>query len=181
LHRRFNGGCTNVQQLVSEIRELGYRGSARTLYRYLQPFRTNQKAPEPAPATPTIRNVAGWIMRDPENLADEEDQRLKAVLSRCPDLQATRRHVGEFAHMIRNLRGDLLPEWIDRVRGENVPALNSFATGLQRDQAAVTAGLTLPWSNGPTEGAVNRVKMIKRTMFGRANFDLLRKRILLRA
>jgi transposase len=166
---------------VSEIRELGYRGSARTLYRYLQPFRTNQKAPEPAPATPTIRNVAGWIMRDPENLADEEDQRLKAVLSRCPDLQATRRHVGEFAHMIRNLRGDLLPEWIDRVRGENVPALNSFATGLQRDQAAVTAGLTLPWSNGPTEGAVNRVKMIKRTMFGRANFDLLRKRILLRA
>jgi transposase len=97
-------------------------------------------------------------MRDPENLADEEDQRLKAVLSRCPELEATRCHVGAFAQMIRDLRGDLLHEWIDRVRGENVPARNSSATGLQRDQAAVTAGLTLPWSNGPTEGAVNGSK-----------------------
>jgi transposase len=86
--------------------------------------------------------------------------------------------IGAFAHMIRDLRGDLLPEWIDRV---GAPALDSFITGLRHDLAAVIAGLTLPHTNGPTEGAVNRIKTIKRSMYGRANFDILRKRILLPA
>jgi transposase len=179
LHRRWNNGCTNVSQLVNEIRDQGYRGSRRTVYRYLQPFRTTRTAPEPAPIPPTIRHVTGWIMRNPENLDDQDEQRLNAILARCPELEATRRHVGAFAHMIRDLRGDLLPEWMDRVRNDDLPALGSFVTGVQHDQAAVTAGLSLSWNNGPTEGAVNRIKMIKRSMFGRANFDILRKRILI--
>jgi transposase len=65
------------------------------------------------------------------------------------------------------------------VHTDGAPALRSFATGLDRDLDAVTAGLTLSHSSGPVEGAVNRIKMIKRQMFGRANFDLLRKRVLL--
>jgi transposase len=81
--------------------------------------------------------------------------------------------------MIRDLRGDLLLEWIDRVRDDALPALTSFTTGLRHDQTAVIAGLTLPYSNGAAEGAVNRIKVIKRSMYGRANFDILRKRILL--
>jgi transposase len=68
---------------------------------------------------------------------------------------------------------------MDRVRADDLPALHSFVTGLRHDLAAVTAGLTLPWSNGPTKGTVNRIKMLKRKMFGRAGFPLLRKRILL--
>jgi transposase len=56
--------------------------------------------------------------------------------------------------------------------------LHSFVAGLQRDLDAVTAGLMLSWSSGPVEGHVNRVKMIKRQMYGRANFDLLRRRVL---
>jgi len=80
--------------------------------------------------------------------------------------------------MIGDLGGDRLPGWMDGVRADNLPALHSFVTGLRHDLAAVTAGLTLPWSNGPTEGTVNKVKMIKRQMFGRAGFPLLRKRIL---
>lgn len=81
--------------------------------------------------------------------------------------------------MIRDLRGDRLPEWIEAVRSDNLPALHSFVAGLQRDEAAVTAGLTHSPSNGPTEGTVNRIKALKRAMFGQANLDLLRKRILL--
>jgi transposase len=77
--------------------------------------------------------------------------------------------------MIRDLRGDLLSGWMDRVGDDDLPALRSFVTGLRQDLAAVTAGLTLPWSNGPTEGAVNRVKMLKRQTFGRATFPLLLK------
>jgi transposase len=66
-----------------------------------------------------------------------------------------------------------------RVATDGAPALRSFAAGLERDLDAVTAGLTLPYNSGPVEGTVNRIKMIKRQMFGRANFDLLRKRVLL--
>jgi len=179
LHQRWNQGCTNVSLLAGELRERGYRGSVQTVYRYLRPFQIAGKPSDPAPRTPKIRRVVGWIMRDPDNLTDEDEQQLKAIMSRCPELEATRRHVGAFAHMIRDLSGDRLPDWMDRVRGDDLPALHSFVNGLRQDLAAVTAGLTLPWNNGPTEGAVNRAKMLKRQCFGRAKLDLLRKRILL--
>lgn len=174
LHQRWTEGNASVPQLVAEIRGQGYQGSARTVYRYLQPSQTERNPPPPRPAAPTIRAVTGWIMGNPDNLTDQDHQRLNTILARCPELQATRRHVGAFAHMIRDLRGDLLPEWIDRVHADNLPTLDSFITGLRHDLAAVIAGLTLPYNNGPTEGAVNRIKMIKRSMYGRANFDILR-------
>ena len=82
--------------------------------------------------------------------------------------------------MIRDLRGDRLDEWADRVLADDLPPLRSFVNGLRGDQAAVTAGLTLPWTNGPTEGTVTRIKSVKRAMFGRANPNLLRRRILRR-
>lgn len=160
LHQRWTSGHTNITQLVAEIREQGYRGSAQTVYRYLRPFRAGRTTPAatvtPAsPAPPKIRHVTGWIMRDPENLTDKECLRLKEILARCPELEATRRHVGGFACVIRNLGGNRLPDWMDRVREDNLPALHSFVSGLRQDLAAVTAGLTLPWSNRPTEGTVN--------------------------
>lgn len=183
LNQRWTSGHTNITQLATEIRERGYRGSAQTVYRYLRPFRAGRMTPAvtviPAsPAPPKIRHVTGWIMRDPENLSDKDCVRLKEILARCPELEATRRHVGGFACMIRNLSGDRLPDWMDRVREDNLPALHSFVNGLRQDLAAVTAGLSLPWSNGPTEGTVNKIKLLKRMMFGRAGFPLLRKRIL---
>ncbi|MFE3173104.1 transposase [Amycolatopsis sp. NPDC059090] len=179
LNQRFNAGCTDAATLATEIREQGYRGSQRTVYRYIQPFRTSRKVPDPAPVPPKTKHVSSWIMRNPENLKDEDEQRLDAILARCPELAATRCHVRGFATMIRDLRGDRLLEWIDHVRADDLPALRSFTTGLRQDLAAVIAGLTLPWNNGPTEGTVNKIKMLKRTMFGRAKLDLLRKRILL--
>ncbi|WP_275410836.1 transposase [Paractinoplanes rishiriensis] len=78
-------------------------------------------------------------------------------------------------------RGDGPPDWMLRVTADNLPALHSLVTGLRRDLDAVIAGLTLTWSSGPVEGAVNRIKTIKRSMYGRAGFDLLRRRILLSA
>ncbi|GGO26837.1 hypothetical protein GCM10011574_59710 [Microbispora bryophytorum] len=78
-----------------------------------------------------------------------------------------------------NRRGRDLEAWINAVLRNDLPDLHSFVTGLRRDQDAVTAGLTLPYSSGPVEGHVNRTKMLKRQMYGRANPDLLRKRLLL--
>jgi transposase len=81
--------------------------------------------------------------------------------------------------MMRDLRGEQLPDWMDRVLADNLPALHSLVTGLRRDQDAVTAGLSTPWSSGQVEGQVTRVKLLKRQGFGRANLDFLRKRVLL--
>lgn len=180
LHRRWTEGCTNASQLFTEIRAQGYCGSVRTVYRYLQTFRHDQTLPDPRPPSPVkVRHVVGWIMQDTNNLVPEDEQCLQTVLKHCPELAAARRHVGAFAHMIRDLRGDRLPEWIDRVHADNLPALHSFITGLYQDLDAVTAGLTLEHNNGRAEGTVNRIKAVKRAMFGRANLDLLKKRILL--
>ncbi len=81
--------------------------------------------------------------------------------------------------MLTRLQGERLPEWIAAVRADDLPSLHAFISGLERDLAAVTAGLTLPWSSGVVEGHVNRIKMIKRQMYGGAGFKLLRKRVLL--
>ncbi len=82
----------------------------------------------------------------------------------------------QFAALIRERNGAGLDGWL--VRAEAVPTLRAFASGLRRDEVAVRAGITLPWSNGPVEGAVNRLKLLKRAGYGRARFDLLRARVL---
>ena len=99
----------------------------------------------------------------------------------CPHLNALASHVTEFAKILTGRRGERLDAWITAVEADDQPQLRSFTTGLKRDHAAVLNGLTLPYSSGAVEGQVNRIKMLKRQMYGRAKFDLLRKRVLLTA
>lgn len=179
LHQRYNQGCTNATTLHTELHPLGWRGSLRTVQRYLRRLPALKKTPKPRPVVLKPRHVARWIMTDPANLDADAATRLEAVLARCPELNATARHVTGFADMMGGLHGDRLPAWIQAVEADALPALHSLARGFARDQAAVTAGLSLPWSSGPVEGQVNRVKHLKRSMFGRAKLDLLRRRILL--
>ena len=88
-------------------------------------------------------------------------------------------HLRAFAEMMTSRQGQHLPEWLAKVEADDQPQLHSFATGIRSDLQAVTNGLTLPYSSGAVEGNVNRIKMIKRQMYGRAGFALLRKRVLL--
>ncbi|WP_446746299.1 transposase [Sphaerimonospora cavernae] len=81
--------------------------------------------------------------------------------------------------MLTGRHGSRLDAWLDAADTDDLPHLQSFVRGIHRDYAAVLAGLTLTHSSGPVEGNVCRVKALKRQMFGRANLDLLRKRILL--
>ncbi len=178
LHRRWNEGCTDAARLFAEIRDAGYRGSALTVRRYLHPFRATLRAPDEPPTQLKVRDAVAWIMREPGKLKADEQVRLQALLDRCPELNALAGHVRAFAEMIRKLRGDRLQEWMEEVQADDLPALHSFVIGLRRDHDAVVAGLTLRWSSGPVEGHVNRLKMLKRQMFGRANLDLLRRRVL---
>ncbi|MEV8099489.1 transposase [Kitasatospora sp. NPDC085879] len=99
-------------------------------------------------------------------------------MARCPALARTVEHVRAFAELMNNRRGRKLKEWIATVQADQIPAVATFAAGLLQDLDAVVAGLSLRYSSGAVEGHNNDIKMIKRQMFGRANFDLPRKRIL---
>ncbi|CAL9623472.1 hypothetical protein SUDANB43_05869 [Streptomyces sp. enrichment culture] len=123
--------------------------------------------------------MTGWLTRHPATLTEEENLHRKAVLDRCPELASAAELTSSFAEMLTTLGGDRLPEWITEASNANLPGISTFAIGLNSDLDAVTAGLTTDWNSGPVEGAVNRIKMLKRQMFDRAGFELLRKRVLL--
>jgi transposase len=179
LHRRWNQGVTSATALFAEIRALGYRGGYGTLRGYVRPFRTVGAVPPTAPPIPKVRHVTNWILRRHDDLNPDEQVKLKQVRAQCPHLDALAGHVAAFGDMLTGRRGERLDAWIAAVEADDLPELHSYTTGLNRDHTAVLAGLTLPHSSGAVEGQVNRIKMIKRQMFGRANLDLLRKRVLL--
>jgi len=179
LHERWNQGCTDAVRLHAEIQAKGYRGSSRSVRRYLQPLRATLTAPVLPPPPPTVREVTRWITSHPAHLTDEETAKLSQVKTRSAHLSATAGHVTAFAEMMTGRHGERLPGWMAAVDLDDLPHLHSFTNGIRRDQPAVTNGLTLAHSSGAVEGNVCRVKALKRQMFGRANLDLLRKRILL--
>jgi transposase len=179
LHRRWNEGCTDAAALCQEIRKLGFVGTDQTVRRYLRPFRATITALPIASAPPKARHVARWIMTNPANLDPDDKAQLDAISQRSHAIRKVIGHVRRFASMMRTLSGTRdLPQWIREVEADDLPGLRPFTTSIQRDLAAVTAGLSLPYSSGPVEGHVNRIKTIKRQMYGRANFDLLRRRVL---
>jgi transposase len=184
LNDRLADGERNATRLLAEITGQGYTGGYNTLNRYLRPLRRLEAAAlaelPPRPPPPAVRKVTGWITGLPSNLDPDDAERMHAIRSRCPELDAAVRHVAGFARMIKDLSGEenALTKWIGAVDAD-LPALRSFTTGLRRDLTAVVAGLTLEYSSGAVEGTVNRVKQLKAAMYGRAKPDLLRKLILL--
>ena len=178
LDQRWAEGCHRSDKLLEEIRARGYRGSARTLRHCTAPLRKATTCPAPPPV-PAPKKVAAWILTPPGSLTAGDRAALARITGRCSELATTRAQVREFADMLCNRHGHKLPGWADRAEGSDVRELRSFAAGLRKDWDAVTAGLTLPYSSGTVEGHVNRIKMIKRQMYGRAKPDLLRKRVLL--
>jgi transposase len=179
LDQHADGNRGSFTRLFNEVRERGYDGSYSVVRDYLS-GRNPARAPLP-PAPPTVRDVTNWLTRHPDTLTEDEKPLLKAILDRCPELQAASALVRAFAVMITELSGENLPQWMAAARDVGLPGIASFARGLEQDLDAVTNGLTMNWSSGPVEGRVNHIKMIKRQMFGRAGLPLLRKRVLLTA
>jgi transposase len=165
--------------LHEEIRQRGYPGSYSTLRDYLQPFRELGAAPPAAPARPKARDITRWLLSQPGSLDEDEKLGLKAARDRCPHVDALAGHVTAFAEILTGRHGERLDDWIAAVEADDQPELHSFTTGIKRDYDAVKNGLTLQWSSGAVEGNVNRLKAIKRQMYGHAGFDLLRHRVIL--
>ncbi|MFJ1569919.1 ISL3 family transposase [Streptomyces erythrochromogenes] len=177
LERRFAEGCTSVTRLHSEL----VADNAPVTYQMVRSYiATLRGAPAGAPPRPpTVRQVTGWLTRHPTALSEDDRAGLKDVLARCPELDTAAGHVRDFGEILSDRLGATLPAWIDAVDASHLPGLSGFALHLLRDLGAVRAGLTLDWSSGSIEGAVNRIKKIKRQLYGRAGFELLRKMILL--
>jgi transposase len=178
LRQRWDEGCRSTERLYEELRNRGYQGSLRTLRRFTAQLRVDTAVPPPPPA-PAARKVASWILTPPGKLANGDRAALAQITARCEELTATRDLVREFADMLCHQHGEQLEAWAGRAETCPVSELRGFSKGLRKDWAAVTAGLTTPYSSGAVEGHVNRIKMIKRQMYGRAKPDLLRKRVLL--
>ena len=178
LRQRWDEGARSTNRLHQELRARGYRGSLRTLRRLTAQLRHDTATPAPPPA-PAARKVASWILTPPGKLTDADRAALAQITGRCEELTTTRDLVREFADMLRHRHGKRLEAWAAQAENSPVSELRSFSKGLRKDWAAVTTGLTVPYSSGAVEGHVNRIKMIKRQMYGRAKPDLLRKRVLL--
>jgi transposase len=189
LNRRWNQGITSAAALHAELAAQGWTGHLHTVERYLRQFRaadgrtSKGRAPTPAPAAlpvPETRQITRWLMTRPDRPGPGEQAQLAAITAACPHLAALAGHIRGFAEMMTRRQGLLaLEDWLTRVEADDQPQPHSFASGIRRDQQAVTAGLALPCSSAAPEGNVNKIKMIKRQMYGRAGFALLRKRVIL--
>jgi transposase len=133
----------------------------------------------PAPLENFSAQRATWLfVCQPEKLDEMQQAELTLIRQASPSAETAYGLAQAFMQMIREHTGQQLDTWLSEVEASHLPELESFAKGIQQDKAAVFAGLTLPWSNGPVEGHVNRLKLIKRSMYGRAKLPLLRARVL---
>jgi transposase len=134
------------------------------------------------PAPPKIRHVTAWLLRRPEDLDHTEQATLTDIQAACLQLDPLGDYITAFAKMMIHRTGaDTLDTWLAAIEADDIPELHTFARGIRQDYIAVRNGLTLPYNSGACEGTVNKIKTIKRQMYGRASFSLLRKRILLNA
>jgi transposase len=180
LCRRWNEGARDAAALHAELRQSGWAGSVQAVRRYLAPFRKTDAAAEPPPAVPKTRQITRLLLTRPDHLQPDEQAQLADIRAQCPHLDSLAGHVSAFAEMMANLTGSAaLDKWLAAVESDDQPELRSFATGIRNDKEAVINGLTLPYSSGRVEGTVNKIKTVKRQMYGRAGFPLLRKRVML--
>ena len=192
MQQRWQDGCRNGFQLWREIQAKGYPGGygsfarkIRSLREKMPPMRkTNTRAKRvksfqaASPHPPSPRQVTWWFARPPDKLDEEEGKNLHKLIEQSSDLQQVYNLVQEFLVLVHERKKEALSSWLERAKQTPIGELRYFAIGLENDLAAVEAALTYEWSNGPVEGNNNRLKMIKRQMYGRAGFDLLRLRVL---
>lgn len=183
---RIAEGRINASELHGELGSGGVRLSYATVRRYLTKrlgragktrTRVNAAKPKPTPPPSPKQLSFDWVRR-PEERTVEARSRLDTIRAASPELTIVLDLADEFTALIRKRSTGTLADWLSRAEVSPCPEVRHFAEGIRRDESAVDAAVTLPWSNGPVEGHVNRLKTIKRQMYGRAGFPLLKARVL---
>ncbi len=183
-------GQRTVRQLYRDIQAQGFTGSLSTVAAYLaaahqHPTRSAQSESSICPvsklpsSTLTPRRATWFLLSRPDQLTQAQQVLAQQIAHLNSEIEQATSLAQSFILMVRQRLVDVLDPWLDTTLNSTVRELQTFARGIQRDYQAVKAALVLPWSNGPVEGHVNRLKFFKRQMFGRAKFDLLRIRLLL--
>lgn len=177
LQDRWQDGCHNASQLYRELVERGYVGSRSTLAQAVQGWR------EPGMSKRQQRlrrrtSLRWLVLRPPEQLKTEEKALLEEVLAGNPEIALGHELVQRFREVIAKRDVGALDEWLAASRRSGLPSFVGLANGIEGDRSAVEVALSLPWSSGPVEGQITRVKLIKRQGYGRAKLDLLRCRVL---
>jgi transposase len=193
LLERWNAGCYTAMRLFREIRPRGYGGGYGVVAAYacrlrqaqgLPPGHRRPRQPLPAVAEPscqplTPRRATWLVLRREAKRTPAETQQLTQLHAQSAEVAEAIALAQDFVTLVRQRQPAQLDPWLQRATASAVDAVRRFATGLYEDYEAVKAGVTLPWSSGPVEGHINRLKMLKRQMFGRARLDLLSRRFLL--
>jgi hypothetical protein len=193
LLQRWNEGIRNSRQLWRELRAQGYQQSSGPVQRFIGPLRQptgkphkfKAEAAAPLYRPEEVRQRPLAALQAARLLTSKEDQRttwqqtyLTRLLAAEPSLKQTYHQVQTFCEMVRHFQGERLDQWLAEIQTCAVAELRACAQGLLKDYEAVKSGLALPWSNGPTEGHIHKLKLLKRQMYGRASFVLLRHRVL---
>lgn len=182
LQERWQQGCHTTSQLWQELQERGFSGSRMMVYRWVQlqgNGKTEALAPLPTPVVPKLapRPLAWLFLRNPEHLEEQD----KLIISRIRQTQQIDVAYGlaqRFVAMVKERNVKPLETWLRDCQKSGVSDLVTFAQGLEKEGSALDAAFTLPWSNGPVEGKINKLKYIKRSMYGRSGFPLLRQKVL---
>ena len=177
---RWKQGCKKGSVLYQEIKEKGYRGTDRQVYRFLQTLKQERvELPMLSLLSRISVREALWLIARPfDDLEADERADLSELCQTSTQLATLHRLVQSFGQIVRKREGYRLQDWKQQVAQSGLAEVQRFAKGLKRDETAVLAGLTLVYSNGQVEGQINKLKLIKRTMYGRATFPLLRQRVL---
>ena len=178
LRHRWEEGARNAALLFREIRGMGFQGKYSSVREVVQPWRSMAPPPlrsaGPRPLA-AVRQSAWLLARKEEERTAEQRAYVQAVREQWPQVAELERLAREFIRLFRERDPGNLGAWLEEAQRT---ALRGFARGLFSDLEAVRNAMLLPWSNGPTEGHINRLKTLKRQMYGRAGFDLLRARML---
>jgi transposase len=189
----WNAGIRQPKVLMSLLHQKGYTGSERTLTRYLSALREAQGLPptrvkpviglpqviDPQSPPLTARRAAYLILKRTENRDAEDLELLEKLVEQHPSLAMAVNLADEFLQLLRQQKAELFDDWLMKALSSSLKHFQTFAGGLFDDYSAVKASMMLDVSNGPVEGLNNRLKMVKRQMYGRAGLELLSKRFIL--
>jgi transposase len=163
-----------VRQYITSLRK--EVGPARRPRRYY-PLDSTERKRKPRRAI-SSRQATWLVLRRPQDLSSEDQQALEFVMQAHAQLGVACKLAQSFALMVREKKVSALEAWLQEASRSGIAELRTFAAGIKRDQVAVQAALTYSWSQGQVEGQVHRLKLLKRQSYGRAGFDLLRRRVL---
>jgi transposase len=188
----WNQGCRTGMRLYEEIQRQGYRGGRSTVLGYFTQLRKAQglaprartvqpgpPASDPTGQCLTPRQATWLVLRQTDRLTAEDQALLDRLHQAHPTFTQAIALAQSFIQLLRARQPERLDAWLQQATTSSLAVFRRLAKSFQRDSAAVKAGLTLPWSSGPVEGHINRLKMLKRQMFGRARLDLLSRRFVL--